>query len=178
MEEIKLTKLAMRAYKNLCDRSKQHIFGIRYPYCYFIQLYTKLKYNRMLLCKCGKNSCLFSILKEKSTNEKCDFCTFYEKWQHFCCKLIFTMDTMCFQEKIKDLTIFLKKNLLVIYIYFLLISISYKCIHSKEFQKHERVPLVIVEKFGYSYIQREEMSDAIIDILKKNFNWRKRVFWK
>ena len=167
MEEIKLTKLAMRAYKNPCDRSKQHIFGIGYPYCYFMQLYTKLKYNRMLLCKCGKNSCLFSILKEKSTNEKCDFCTFYEQWQYFCYKLIFTMYSMCFQETIKDLTIFFKKEFTP-YLYILdQISISYKCIHSKEFQEHERVPLVIIEKFGYFYIQREEMSDAIIDILKK-----------
>lgn len=79
MEEIRLTKLAIRAYKNPCDKSKQQIFGVGYPYCYFIQFYSKLNINRFLLCKCGKNYYSYPFSKETFTKKTCNFCKLYKK---------------------------------------------------------------------------------------------------
>ena len=73
---------------------------------------------------------------------------------------------MCSQETIKDLTILRKK--FPPYLHILeQVSHSIKCMHSKKFQKHEKVPLVIVRKFGYTYFVMENISKSIIDILKK-----------
>ena len=79
MEEIRLTKLAIRAYKNPCDKSKQQIFGVDYPYCYFIQFYSKLNINRFLLCKCGKNYYSYLFSKETFTKKTYNFCKLYKK---------------------------------------------------------------------------------------------------
>ena len=137
-----LAHLCVKFLKNPCDGSQSQKLGSFYPYCYFLQRQLKIADEiNSKQCTC-KNEC-------KTENGMCEFlsngrhtlscsrtlcngCKLFRKYGFACYEMVFTNNPLTFERCIKQLTLMLNDNNIIIKDDFTVVS-NY-CYHSDDYQ--------------------------------------------
>ena len=117
---LTLGELAIRAYKNPCDRSKISVFGIGHPFCYYMQFLnvfnqdvniSKCQCNIFETCKASSGRCSlfpsenYHILCDRPL---CDICKLFREYYFLCFKLLFEEEPLKFEKHLKEIAKFNK----------------------------------------------------------------------